>query len=1096
MLVVGHRYLIEVDERGNDARVELLDTANHAIATADHPERRTGTRRALVTASASALITVRVAGKEHTGTGGTATVSAHDLANLVGRPECLRMFEALSQADADYARAGAITSADVTGGASARDAFLRAAAGYADTERQLASTGDRRLRGETALALAGVEYHNLQDWAQAAQWARTAADLLGDEDPYRRARAQTLEAAAWIELGPSAAISTGPASPRSGHLGRARQQFQALTEFHLRRGETYDAALQMANVTMTYLYEGRYAPCLDAAAAASDLFGSIQETQRRAQAWQNHALCLWGLGRLPEALHWFERALADLTPDPYPGIYLAANNNAALAHYALGHFDESLRLFDGALAVGRRVQSPRDEAQSLYGIGLDYYAIGDRERAQEFLERALTIRTVALDGRGRMATLRALATIDAEQGRIDEALAADREALTLAVAPAAVAHIRIQLAQHTAAGGHPEDAKAQLDEILAAPDADRLVHAQALLQRARVSRQLGRPHESVADLNRARPRLHELSSVVEEFEANLELARAYRSLGEPRLALAAAERALGESEAVRSQSANPELRMQLEAPLRPAYDLKLDLLREGYERATLAGHTEEARTLAMAAFVAADASRANSFADVAAQRYSPAVRRELAAEFRQREELYQELAARRFALDARLDRNGASDPRARHLMADIAELQRKADAVNTVIARRTLAAGAHQGPQSAHAGLPPLPGESALISYWLGSDAAYAWVVSSSAITWTRLDSTAVISAAAVEFHHALTRLVDVPLERRLQDGRTLYDLILRPLEASLPDARLWLVIPDRALEYVPFAALRSGEGRFVAAQRDIALVPAAWMLDRGKARTASGSSHGLLLVADPVYQPDDPRLTALGTVVADGQPRATRAALDPEHRDLQRLTYTSREAAGIASEFPPTEVVPLLGLDATRERLLALDWSRFRFIHIATHGTVDARVPQLSSLMLGSFDASGRRVNGAVRVADLSLETLNAEVVVFSACETALGKEVVSEGLVGIRSTALARGARAVVASLWPVSDEMGARLMTEFYRRLLRDSMMPAQALGAAMRSELAGDGSADPSLWAAYQVSAVAFGPSNRVRKADASKARTSS
>jgi tetratricopeptide (TPR) repeat protein len=153
-----------------------------------------------------------------------------------------------------------------------------------------------------------------------------------------------------------------------------------------------------------------------------------------------------------------------------------------------------------------------------------------------------------------MATLRALATIDAEQGRIEDALAADREALTLALAPAAVAHIRIQLAQHTAAGGHPEDAKAQLDEILAAPDADRLVQAQALLQRARVLRQLGRPRESVADLDRARPRLHELSSVVEEFEANLELARA-TALGDS-LALAAVERALvsrrGRSQVIRA----------------------------------------------------------------------------------------------------------------------------------------------------------------------------------------------------------------------------------------------------------------------------------------------------------------------------------------------------------------------------------------------------------------------------------------------------------------------------------------------------------------------------------------------------------------
>jgi CHAT domain-containing protein len=122
---------------------------------------------------------------------------------------------------------------------------------------------------------------------------------------------------------------------------------------------------------------------------------------------------------------------------------------------------------------------------------------------------------------------------------------------------------------------------------------------------------------------------------------------------------------------------------------------------------------------------------------------------------------------------------------------------------------------------------------------------------------------------------------------------------------------------------------------------------------------------------------------------------------------------------------------------------------------------------------MLGSYDVHGRAVNGAVRVADLSTRTLNADVAVFSACETALGKQVPSEGLVGIGSTVLARGARAVVASLWPVSDETGADLMTEFYRHLLHDSMSPPAALGAAMRSAVSRAPSADPALWAAFQV-----------------------
>jgi hypothetical protein len=97
----------------------------------------------------------------------------------------------------------------------------------------------------------------------------------------------------------------------------------------------------------------------------------------------------------------------------------------------------------------------------------------------------------------------------------------------------------------------------------------------------------------------------------------------------------------------------------------------------------------------------------------------------------------------------------------------------------------------------------------------------------------------------------------------------------------------------------------------------------------------------------------------------------------------------------------------------------------------------------------------------------------------VFSACDTAFGRNTASEGLVGIGSTVLARGARAVVASLWPVADEVGARLMTEFYRHLLRDSMSAPAALAAAMRTVESREGVADPALWASFQVSIVTLG-----------------
>src|SRR4029077_20091109 len=131
------------------------------------------------------------------------------------------------------------------------------------------------------------------------------------------------------------------------------------------RGEKYDAGLQLTNIGLSYLNEGRYQECVTASAKSSLLFGSINERQRGALAWQNRALCLWGLGRLPEALRWFERALADIGPEPHPSMYLAVMTNTALANYALGHLDESLRLYDRALAFSEKVQSVRDEAYCL-----------------------------------------------------------------------------------------------------------------------------------------------------------------------------------------------------------------------------------------------------------------------------------------------------------------------------------------------------------------------------------------------------------------------------------------------------------------------------------------------------------------------------------------------------------------------------------------------------------------------------------------------------------------------------------------------------------------------------------------------------------
>ena len=235
-VIAGHPSLFEVREQGNDAMVEILDATGQVLVRANHPERRTGIQRAVVTPDGP-RITVRIAGQEQSS--GSASVRAFDLDTLRDAPECLAVFRSLAAADADYALARDISTghADPTT-KSARALYQQAKDGYLAAERALIEPGDRALRGETELALAGVEYSGLQDWAGTAEWATTASKTLAAVDSYRRARADALLAAALIEIGNAATAGhrvPGFDRPAPQLLAQARAILTTLSRFHLHR---------------------------------------------------------------------------------------------------------------------------------------------------------------------------------------------------------------------------------------------------------------------------------------------------------------------------------------------------------------------------------------------------------------------------------------------------------------------------------------------------------------------------------------------------------------------------------------------------------------------------------------------------------------------------------------------------------------------------------------------------------------------------------------------------------------------------------------------------------------------------------------------
>ena len=447
-----------------------------------------------------------------------------------------------------------------------------------------------------------------------------------------------------------------------------------------------------------------------------------------------------------------------------------------------------------------------------------------------------------------------------------------------------------------------------------------------------------------------------------------------------------------------------------------------------------------------------------------------------------RQTLYRELAARRFRLEARLDRSGTGDSQSQAIRSEITALRQDLDQIDAKIgAASQTAISRHLAPQKPTAlQLDNIPPGLAAIEYWLGDEASFAWVITRDRVTMTRLDASARINAEASSLHVALRSFGSVPKAQRLEAGARLYKLILGPIEAQTSAMHTLIFAPDGALHYVPFATLRSvesGREAFLVENHDIAVTPSLQMFLRSGSPRSTAGAKQMLLVDDPVYDPGDPRVANSSSTRPGTQMTASNDALTVVRGAgkgfyLPRLPGAAREAAAIASLMPPDSVDRLDGFSASRERFLGSGLDRYRLIHVASHATTDTEIPQASALILSTVNGSGKEIDGRVLAADFMGVRLHADTVVLSACDTALGKSVAGEGLIGLHYVVLARGSRSVVSSLWPALDQVTANVMVDFYSALIHQHSTVISAWSAASRAALQGP-YGDPGIWGAFML-----------------------
>jgi CHAT domain-containing protein len=164
------------------------------------------------------------------------------------------------------------------------------------------------------------------------------------------------------------------------------------------------------------------------------------------------------------------------------------------------------------------------------------------------------------------------------------------------------------------------------------------------------------------------------------------------------------------------------------------------------------------------------------------------------------------------------------------------------------------------------------------------------------------------------------------------------------------------------------------------------------------------------------------------------------------------RLVHAAEEADAILSVAPRGTGLLVSGFDASRETVMSSLISDYQIIHFVTHSFRDREHPEVAGIMLTSVDRHGRGKDGLMPLHDIYSLHLSAELTVLSACETALGKDIKGEGLIGLTHSFMSAGSKSVVASLWKVDDRATAELMAHFYQSMLEQGMSPAAALRAA--------------------------------------------
>ncbi|MEQ1641821.1 MAG: CHAT domain-containing protein [Pyrinomonadaceae bacterium] len=608
---------------------------------------------------------------------------------------------------------------------------------------------------------------------------------------------------------------------------------------------------------------------------------------------------------------------------------------------------------------------------------------------------------------------------------------------------------------------------------------------------ARLDRSIGRSFEGLGDLAAARASYEKALLFNQAAQDQLaiaqnlfDLARLDQKTNDPSSAAEKATESLRMTEAAIRDVASRKLQAGFFSQVNERYKLLESLLMRGYglvdSSASVASLQISEQSKARIALQNLILSESNFTADASPE--TVAKERDLRLSLNSKSDLLTNMLGQ-----------GTDGEKTNKLKEEIDELGNQLENLRSELRRKSPIYSAIKNPEPFDVGdfqANVLDEGSVLLEFSLGRDESYLWAVSKSEVSGFYLPSREVIDGRVDKLRGLLAQTgikegeAVEDYQNRIAAAESEYKTHARALSEELLGqavdkfaGKRLIIVADGKLLYFPIGSLPmpgSGSDDPILLTNEVVYEPSASALKILKReRTGAKPEKDLLVFADPVFSKSDERLTGLDTT----EPTIATTLLSVFRSGslldkLPRLPASEEEATSIRNVVGSGRTTVRSGFEANRQGVINSDIENYKVLHFATHGLIDEKRPELSGIVLSLYDKDGKaQDSGVIRLQDVYGLNLRSDLVVLSACETGIGKEVRGEGLMSLNNAFLQAGAKTVVSSLWKVDDTATKQLMTNFYQAIATEGLTASAALRKAQIAMYKDPRYASPFHWAAF-------------------------